>query len=124
LLGLASLLPIAALTIFPTSRNVAVGCANEWASPTLGAVELTANVVLFVPATLLFSVARKRPWVVLLAASTASGLVEATQASVPALGRSCSTNDWLAKTLGSALGAAIAALALWSRRHLTDLVTD
>ncbi|CAM3658446.1 VanZ family protein [Nocardioides zeicaulis] len=120
-LGVAALLPIAVLTLAPTSRSLAVGCAIEWSLPTLGAVELMANVVLFVPAVLLLAVATGRPVLVLLAASLASGLVELVQALVPALGRSCSTNDWLSNTLGAALGAALATLALAvARRSARD----
>ena len=37
---------------------------------------------------------------------------EAVQALVPAIGRSCSTNDWLSNSIGAAIGAALAALAL------------
>jgi hypothetical protein len=47
-LGVASLLRIAALTLMPASRSLAVGCATEWDFPTLDAVELVANVVLFI----------------------------------------------------------------------------
>ena len=118
-LGLASFLPIAALTLAPTSRDLAVGCAAEWDFPTLGEVELMANVVLFVPPVLLIGVAVRRPVLVLVGSSAASGLIEFVQAYATALGRSCSTNDWLSNTLGAALGAAIAALALWSRRSRT-----
>ncbi|QBX55116.1 VanZ family protein [Nocardioides seonyuensis] len=115
-LGGASLLPVAALTFIPASRDLRMGCAVEWDFPTFGAVELMANVVLFVPPVLLLGVAIRRPWVVWLVASVVSCLIEATQALVPALGRSCSTNDWLANTLGAALGAALAALAIrWDR---------
>jgi hypothetical protein len=114
--GLVSLLPLVALTLVPGSRDLAMGCANEWDLPTFGAVELMANVVLFVPPVLFLGVAIRRPLAVWLGASMGSVLIEVTQALVPALGRSCSTNDWLANTLGSALGAAIAALALWLRR--------
>jgi VanZ family protein len=115
-LGLASLLPVAALTLAPTSRDLATGCATEWNIPTFGAVEQMANVVLFVPPVLLFGVAVRKLGLVCLGAIVASGLIETTQAFVTALGRSCSTNDWLANTLGSALGGAVAALVLWVRR--------
>jgi hypothetical protein len=114
-LGLASLLPVVALTLVPASRDLAIGCATEWGFPTFGAVELMANVVLFVPPVLLLGVAVRLPSVVCLGAIVASGLIEVTQALVPMLGRSCSTNDWLANAIGSALGAAIAVLALWLR---------
>jgi len=118
-LGLVSMLPIAALTLLPASRDLDVGCAAEWSLPTLGAVELMANVLLFVPSVLLLGVAVRRPFMVMLGASVAAGLIELVQALVTALGRSCSTNDWLSNSLGAALGAAIAALALWLRRSRT-----
>lgn len=115
-LGVASLLPIAALTLVPSDRGLAVGCATEWNLPTLGEVELVANVVLFIPPALLFGVAVRRPLVVLFGASMGAASIEVTQALLTALGRSCSTNDWLANTLGAALGAAIAAVVIGFRR--------
>jgi hypothetical protein len=118
-LGLASILPVAALTLVPTSRDLAIGCAAEWDFPTLGAVELMANVVLFVPPVLLIGAAMRRPVLVLIGASIASGLIEFVQAYVTMLGRSCSTNDWLSNTLGAVLGAAIASLALRVRQSRT-----
>lgn len=114
-LGVLSLLPVVALTLMPTSRDLALGCAAEWSFPTLGAVELMANLVLFVPPALLFGVALRRPLLVLGAASATSALIEVLQAFATALGRSCSTNDWLYNTLGAALGTAIAVAALRAR---------
>ncbi|WP_158564308.1 VanZ family protein [Jiangella anatolica] len=112
LLGLAAV-PIALLTLVPTSRELTAGCAVEWAVPTLGAVELMANVVLFAPLVLFAGVLTSRPVPMLLGAGVLSALIELVQALVPALGRSCSTNDWLSNTLGAALGAALAGVALW-----------
>lgn len=114
-LGVLSLLPVVALTLVPTNRDLVVGCASEWSFPTLGAVELMANLVLFVPPALLFGVALRRPLLVLVGASATSALIEVLQAFATALGRSCSTNDWLYNTLGAALGAAIAVAALRAR---------
>jgi glycopeptide antibiotics resistance protein len=111
-LATAALVPVAVLTLTPTRRSLDVGCAAEWSLPTLGAVELMGNVVLFVPPVLLFGVAVGRPLRVLLGATVTSGLIELVQAVLPVLGRSCSTNDWLANTLGALLGAALAAAAL------------
>lgn len=116
-LGLVSLLPVAVLTLVPVERDLDVGCAAEWALPTFGAVELMANVVLFVPVALLLTVAVGRPLVVAVAASAGSAGIEVLQAFVPALGRSCSTNDWLSNTLGAVLGATLGAAAVWSRRR-------
>jgi glycopeptide antibiotics resistance protein len=115
-LAVASLVPVAVLTLAPTRRYLDVGCAAEWSVPTLGAVELMANVVLFVPPVLLFGTAIGRPLLVLVGASATSATIELLQALVPALGRSCSTNDWLANTLGSLLGAGLAAAALAASR--------
>ena len=78
--------------------------ARPWLSPTaLGVlidlgpfVGLMANLVLFVrPALFGLSV-----------------VLEALQALVPGLGRSCDTTDWLSNTIGAATGAAHAAAAL------------
>ncbi len=111
-LGMAALVPVAVLTLVPTSRELAAGCAAEWSFPTFGAVELMANVVLFIPPVLLLGVALGRPLLVLLGASVGSGLIEVLQAVATAIGRSCSTNDWLSNTLGSVVGAALAATVL------------
>lgn len=123
-LATAALVPVAVLTLVPTRRSLDVGCAIEWDYPTFGAVELMANVVLFVPPVLLFGVAIGRPLLVFLGATAASGLIELVQAVVPVLGRSCSTNDWLSNTLGSALGAALAACALAVSRLRTEAATE
>nr|WP_281387175.1 VanZ family protein [Jiangella mangrovi] len=120
LLGL-SLVPVAMLTLVPTSRELDAGCAVEWSVPTLGAVELMANVVLFAPLVLLAGVLTRRPVAALLAASALSALIELVQALVPALGRSCSTNDWLSNTLGAVLGAALAGVALWLGSRLNGV---
>ena len=118
-LGLATLLPVAALTLNPGSQDFTMGCATEWALPTFSAVEPMANVVLFVPPVLMLVLALRRPVAVCLGASAVSALIEVTQALVPALDRSCSTNDWLTNTLGSTLGALIAVLAIWLRSRST-----
>ncbi|WP_344004592.1 VanZ family protein [Nocardioides lentus] len=118
-LAAASLAPVVVLTLAPTSRSLDVGCVAEWSLPTLGAVELVANVVLFVPPVLLLGVATGRPLLVLLGASATSGLIELVQALAPQLGRSCSTDDWLSNTLGAVLGAALAASALALSRLTT-----
>lgn len=107
-----ALLPVAALTLVPVDRELFERCEIAWAMPTFGRVELFANVVLLVPAALAASVALRRPVLALLAGSALSITIELVQALVPALGRSCSTNDWLANTIGAALGAALGWIAL------------
>lgn len=107
-----SLVPVALLTLVPVDRQLFMRCEVAWTMPTVGRVELAANVVLFVVPALLATVAARRP---LLAAGAASGLsaaIEAVQALTPALGRSCSTNDWLSNTIGALLGALLGWLAL------------
>ena len=108
----ASTLPVVALTLVPVDRELFARCTVQWALPTPGRVELMANVVLFVAPVLLAGVVSRRPWLGLLAGTGASVLVEVVQAAVPAIGRSCDTNDWLANTLGAALGAGLAWLVL------------
>ncbi|WP_210508213.1 VanZ family protein [Naasia sp. SYSU D00057] len=119
-LGLAalSLLPVAALTLVPVQRELYEFCAVQWSLPTPGRVELFANVVLFVVPVLLAGVGTRRPLLVLAAASGLSALLEAFQAVVPGIGRSCDTNDWLCNTIGASIGAvlALAALAIVRRR--------
>ena len=84
----------------------------QWTLPTFGRVELMANVVLFVLPVLFASVASRRPLVMLLAASALSVAIEVFQALVPAIGRSCDTTDWLNNTIGAAVGAVLAIVAL------------
>lgn len=71
-----------------------------------------ANIILFVPLVLLAGVLTRRPLLTSVAASGLSFSIEVLQAFVTILGRSCSTNDWLANTLGALLGAVLAMLAL------------
>ncbi|MFQ1003018.1 VanZ family protein [Modestobacter sp. SSW1-42] len=119
LLG-ASLLPVVALTLVPAaaSRVDDVRCTVQFALPTLGSVELLANVALFLPLAFSGTLLTRRPLRVLAAAAGASATIEALQALVPLLGRACDTNDWLMNTTGAAVGAALAAgvLTLASRR--------
>jgi len=107
-----SLVPVAVLTLVPVDRELFARCAVGWALPTPGRVELFANVVLFVPPVLLLAVVLRRPATALLMGAAASAAVELVQALVPAIGRSCDTNDWLANTLGAVLGAALAWVGL------------
>lgn len=105
---LLMVLVVAALTLTPTSRELTVTCVAEWSLPRLGAVETAANLLLFAPITLLAVVLTRRPVLVVVVASAASALIEVGQALMPALGRSCSTNDWWFNTLGALLGALLA----------------
>jgi len=107
-------------TLLPTQRDLEVGCRVEWSLPTLGAVELMANVVLFVPVVLVAGVLTRRPLLVLGLAVAASAVIEVIQAFVTGLGRSCSTNDWLSNSLGGLLGAVLALVAIRLARWRSD----
>jgi len=111
LTGLGAL-AVLVLTVLPADRRASERCEVAWTLPTVGRVELAANVVLFVAPALFASVATRRPVLVLTAASLLSALIETVQALVPAIGRSCSTNDWLSNTIGAAIGVSLAVIAL------------
>lgn len=81
--------------------------------------------MLFVPFSLLVGVSLGRAWEgtgagrALLGAAAGLGagvllsaLIETTQALVPAIGRSCSTGDWLANAVGAAIGGLLALAAV------------
>lgn len=107
-----ALLPVVALTLVPTSREVDGRCELAWMLPTPGRVELAANVVLFVAPVLLAGVLLRRPLLALVAGTGLSAAIEVIQALATGLGRSCSTNDWLSNTIGALIGAALAWAAL------------
>lgn len=114
LAGLAAV-PVALLTFVPQDRRAFSRCTIDlagWYWPTPSRVELLANVVLFVAPVLLVGVATRRPVLALVAGAATSAGIEAVQAALPALGRSCDSNDWLTNTMGAAVGAALAWLAL------------
>lgn len=106
--GLAglSLVPLALLTLTPVGVLTNRTCTLQWALPTIGRVELLANVVLFVAPVFLTALGLRRPLTALLAGSALSVALEAAQAFLP--GRACDTNDWLNNTIGAVIGAALA----------------
>jgi uncharacterized membrane protein YccC len=106
------LLPVAFLTLVPEDRQLFARCQLRWAIPTLTGPESMANILLFVVPVLLAGVATRRPVLVMLAGSGLSALVEAFQAAVPALGRSCDSDDWVNNTIGAVIGGLLALLAL------------
>lgn len=112
LAGLAAV-PVVALTFVPTGRRVEQTCEVAWYLTAPSRVEPLANVVLFVPIALLLAVALGRPLLAFAVASATSVAVEAVQAAVPALGRSCSTIDLYSNVVGAALGAVLGAVACW-----------
>ena len=120
LLLVSSVIAVLVITLYPeSSARPAPGCAVSWSLPTLGAVELIANIVLFVPPVLLAAVLTGRPFVAALVGSALSVLIEASQAAAPVLGRACDTGDWLQNTIGAVLGALLAAIGLAVRRRIS-----
>lgn len=113
--GLAVLaaLPVLLLTLAPVDRELFARCAWEWTLPTPDRVELFANVALFAPPVFLAAVASRRPLPTVVLGSAASAAIEALQAAVPAIGRSCSSDDWVSNSAGAVIGGAVAVAALW-----------
>ncbi|MGY2130094.1 VanZ family protein [Blastococcus sp. SYSU DS0617] len=105
----SSLLVVVALTLAPTGRGASGrDCTVQFALPTLGSVELLANVALLLPAALFAALATRRPAAVAVAGSLLSAAIEAAQALAPAVGRACDTNDWLMNSLGVVTGVLLA----------------
>ncbi|WP_139315998.1 VanZ family protein [Cellulosimicrobium sp. CUA-896] len=113
-----ALVPVAFLTLVPTGGD-AEACVVTWQLPTPGNVEMVSNIALFVPPALLAVAASRRPWLVLAGGVLGSVTIELLQTLLPALGRSCDTNDVLANTIGAAIGVALATLALRRARRTT-----
>ncbi len=108
LVVLSSLL-VVALTLVPAGRRMdEVMCTLQFAAPTLGRVELLANVALFFPLVYFATLATRRPLLTLTAGAALSAAIEAAQAVVPAIGRACDTNDW-AMNMTGAVAAVLAA---------------
>lgn len=122
--ALAAVAAIAVLvaTLFPTGRAIEVVCvlAPEGG---LAGPEPLANVALFVPIGLLVGVASRRPVLGALAGGALTVAIEAVQALVPAIGRSCAIDDAIANALGAVLGAVLAALALLLARRASAAAT-
>lgn len=118
----ASLVPVALLTMIPQDRRLYSRCeiSFDWSWPTPGRVELMANVVLFIAPVLLVAVATRRPLMALAAGMGLSLGIEAFQAAVNGLGRSCDSDDWLTNTIGSLIGAISGWVALRLVREASD----
>ena len=97
----------AGLTLWPDDRRAFSFCEVAWSVPILSQGDV-ANVILFLAPVVLIATATRRPVLVAALAIAVSAGVELLQALAPALGRSCSTNDWLANSVGAVLGAALA----------------
>jgi len=121
-----TLLPVFALTLMPVTRTLYAVCVVQFQLPTsLRVGDVLANLVLFVPVAWFATLASRRPLVILGVGSLVSAALEAIQAAIPAIGRSCDTNDWLNNTIGVALGALAAwAAAGWSWRRERQRARD
>ncbi len=112
-LAAAAVAVAAGLTLWPDDRRAFSFCEVAWNVPTPFHGDL-ANVILFLAPVALVATATRRPAPVAVVAVAASAGVELLQALAPFLGRSCSTDDWLANSIGAVLGAALA----WAGSHL------
>ena len=108
---IAAVVAVLAFVFFPTGRTLTVSCQVEWVLPVPGAVEPFANVVLFVPAVFLAALLTRRPLTAAAFGVVGAALIEALQALLPTLGRSCSTGDWLANSIGALIAAGLAWIA-------------
>ncbi|MGY1722724.1 VanZ family protein [Blastococcus sp. SYSU DS0533] len=106
-LATAAVAVAAGLTPWPDDRRAFSFCEVAWSVPTLFRGDV-ANVILFLAPVVLLATATRRPVLVAAVAIAVSAGVELLQALAPSLGRSCSTNDWLANSIGAVLGAALA----------------
>ncbi|MEO7061549.1 MAG: VanZ family protein [Lapillicoccus sp.] len=113
--GLA-LLPVLALTLAPVTRQLYAVCVVQFELPTsLKVGDVLANLVLLVPVAWFATLASRRPVLVFFGGTVLSAALEAVQAAIPAIGRSCDTNDWFNNTIGVAIGVLAAwAVAAWS----------
>ncbi|RSN42105.1 VanZ family protein [Amycolatopsis sp. WAC 04197] len=104
-----ALVPVVALTLVPNRHTIdEILCTVQFSLPTLGSVELLANVALFLPPVYFAALASRRPVTMFAAGSALSAVIESLQAVVPAIGRACDTNDWLMNTIGALLAAGMA----------------
>jgi hypothetical protein len=112
-----SALPVVALTLVPAGGGRAFQrCAVQFGLPTLGSVELLANVALLFPLVYFLALATRRPLLALAGGVALSAAIEAVQALIPAINRSCDTNDWAMNSLGVLAAAALAWATLAVRR--------
>lgn len=124
LVGL-SLLPVAALTLLPTLGRSFVFCVVQFSVPTWRAVELLANVALFFPPVYFATLATREPLLMLAAGTALSATIEVVQGLIPAIGRSCDTNDWAMNTAGTIVAVLLASATMaFTRRKRPAEASD
>lgn len=106
-LAVVGLLGVLALTVSPSDGVRYAFCTVQFSVPFQG-IDTLANIAMMVPLTLFAALRLRRPLLVFAAVSGLSAIIELVQALIPALGRSCDTNDWYMNTVGAAVGTLIA----------------
>jgi hypothetical protein len=117
---------ILAATLSPTSHRLpGIGSCGTHLTTTGGLTSLQGllNVLLFIPAAGLLTLASGRPADGIAAGIGMSAAVEAIQALIPPLGRSCQLHDLIANTLGAFAGVGLAAALQVALRAATRPVT-
>ncbi|MEV0796495.1 VanZ family protein [Kribbella sp. NPDC050281] len=108
----AALALVPAATLSPTAHRLAsLGQCGTQLATTGGLTSLQGllNVLLFVPAAGMLALASGRPVDGIAAGIGLSASVEAVQALIPQLGRSCQVHDLIANTLGTFAGVGLVA---------------
>jgi hypothetical protein len=103
---------VIAATLSPTPHRLGqIGQCGTHLTTTGGLTSLQGllNVLLFVPAAGMLALASGRPSDGIAAGIGMSAAVEAVQALVPQLGRSCQLHDLIANTLGTCCGVGLVA---------------
>ncbi|WP_433163973.1 VanZ family protein [Kribbella sp. CA-247076] len=119
----AALALVLAATLSPTAHRFGqLGQCGTYLTTTGGLTSLQGllNILLFVPAAGMLTLAGGRPADGIAAGVGMSAAVEAIQALLPQLGRSCQLHDLLANSLGAfaGVGLAVVLLTLTRRRRL------
>jgi len=103
---------VLAATLSPTAHRLGqIGECGTHLTTTGGLTSLQGllNVLLFVPAAGMLTLASGRPGDGIAAGIGMSAAVEAVQALIPQLGRSCQLHDLIANSLGALCGVGLAA---------------
>jgi hypothetical protein len=100
---------ILAATLSPTAHRFPASCGTHLSTTGgLTSVQGLLNVLLFIPIAALLTLASRRPTDAIAAGIGMSAAVEAVQALIPQLGRSCQLHDLVANTLGAFVGVGLA----------------
>lgn len=113
-----SLLPVVALTLIPTLGRSFVFCVLQFSVPTLRTVEQLGNVALLFPPVFFATLATRRPLLMLAAGTALSAAIEVVQGLIPAIGRSCDTNDWAMNTAGTVVAVLLASATIALARRM------